>query len=89
MFDHVSASYVWAHDLVTLHYSDDDTDYPLRFQLWQPVDLAKLEQGLRGAHVPLKASKEALKETPPEVARLPVGRLATPPETAARALRPV
>ena len=65
LFDHVSASYVWAHDLVTLHYSDDDTDYPLRFQLWQPVDLTKLEQGLRRAHVPLKASKEALKETAP------------------------
>jgi hypothetical protein len=65
LFDHVSASYVWAHDLVTLHYSDDDTDYPLLFQLWQPVDLARLEQGLRAAHVPLKASKEALKETAP------------------------
>jgi len=57
---------VWAHDLVTLHYSDDDTDYPLRFQLWKPVDLAKLEQGLRAVQVPLKASKEALKETAPD-----------------------
>lgn len=65
LYDHVSASYVWAHDLVTLHYSDDDTDYPLLFQLWQPVDLTKLEQGLRTAHVPLKASKELLKETAP------------------------
>lgn len=65
LYDHVSESYVWAHDLVTLHYSDDDTDYPLLFQLWQPVDLAKLEQGLRTAHVPLKASKEPLKETAP------------------------
>ena len=52
--------------LVTLHYSDDDTDYPLLFQLWQPVDLAKLEQGLRTAQVPLKASKEPLKETAPD-----------------------
>jgi len=65
LFDHVSGSYVWAHDLVTLHYSDDDTDYPLRFQLWRPVDLAQLEQGLRAAQVPLKASKDALKETAP------------------------
>jgi hypothetical protein len=66
LYDHVSGSYVWAHDLVTLHYSDDDTDYPLLFQLWQPVDVAQLEQGLRAAHVPLKASKEALKETAPQ-----------------------
>jgi len=50
---------------VTLHYSDDDTDYPLLFQLWKPVDLAKLETGLRAAHIPLKASKESLKESEP------------------------
>ena len=66
LYDPVSGSYVWAHNLVTLHYSDDSTDYPLRFQLWQPVDLAKLEQGLRTAQVPLKATKEALKETAPD-----------------------
>jgi hypothetical protein len=63
--DHVSGTYVWAHDLVTLHYSDDDTDYPVLFQLWQPVDLDKLERGLREAAIPLKASKAALKETDP------------------------
>lgn len=65
LFDHVTGTYVWAHDLVTLHYSDDDTDYPALFQLWEPVDLAQLEQGLRAAQVPLKASKEALKERDP------------------------
>jgi hypothetical protein len=66
LYDPVSQRYAWAHDLVTLHYSDDDTDYPLRFQLWQPADLTKLEQGLRAAQVPLKASKETLKETAPD-----------------------
>jgi hypothetical protein len=65
LYDPVSASYVWAHDLVTLHYSDDNTDYPLLFQLWQPVDLAQLEAGLRAAQVPLKVSKEALKDSAP------------------------
>jgi hypothetical protein len=64
LFDHVTQTYVWAHDLVTLHYSDDDTDYPTLFQLWEPVDLNKLEQGLRTAQVPLKA-KELLKERDP------------------------
>jgi hypothetical protein len=63
LFDPVSNAYVWAHDLVTLHYSDDETDYPPLFQLWQPVDLAKLEQGLRAAGIPLKASKAPLKES--------------------------
>jgi hypothetical protein len=37
LFDHVTGGYVWAHNLVTLHYSDDGTDYPVEFQLWQPV----------------------------------------------------
>jgi hypothetical protein len=65
LFDHVSQSYVWAHDLVTLHYSDDQTDYPVLFQLWEPVELEKVEAGLRAAGIPLKVSKEVLKETAP------------------------
>jgi hypothetical protein len=65
LFDHVTGSYVWAHDLVTLHYSDDETDYPLLFQVWKPVELEKLEAGLRSAQVSIKASKEVLKETEP------------------------
>jgi hypothetical protein len=66
LYDHVSGTYVWAHDLVTLHYSDDESDYPVLFQLWEPVDLEKLEQGIRAAGLPLKASKEALKITDPQ-----------------------
>ena len=66
LWDHVSGSYVWAHDLVTIHYSDDETDYPVLFQLWQPVDLEKLEQGVRAAGIQLQASKEALKDSDPQ-----------------------
>jgi hypothetical protein len=66
LFDPTTGSYVWAHDLVTIHYSDDDTDYPVMFQLWEPVDLEKLEAGLRAAQIPIKASKEALKATDPQ-----------------------
>jgi hypothetical protein len=65
LFDHVTQTYVWAHDLVTIHYSDDETDYPVLFQLWEPVELEKLEAGLRAAKIPLKASKEPLKESDP------------------------
>ena len=42
LFDPVTQTYVWAHALVTLPYSDDDTDYPALFQLWKPVDLTRL-----------------------------------------------
>jgi len=66
LWDHVSGTYVWAHDLITIHYSDEETDYPVLFQLWQPVDLDKLEQGLRDAQIPLKASKEAWKTSDPQ-----------------------
>ena len=66
LFDHVTQTYVWAHDLVTIHYSDEETDYPVLFQLWEPVELEKLEAGLRTARIPLKASKELLKENDPK-----------------------
>lgn len=65
LYDSAHQTYVWAHDLVTLHYSDDNTDYPVCFQLWKPVDVEKLERGLRQAQVPLKASKEAWKASNP------------------------
>lgn len=65
LYDHVSESYVWAHNLVTLHYSDDETDYPALFRLWEPVDLVKLEEGLRAAKIPLRVDKEPLKESEP------------------------
>jgi hypothetical protein len=66
LYDHTTGTYVWAHNLVTIHYSDDETDYPVLFQLWEPVDLEKLEQGIRAAGIPLKASKEAWKENEPQ-----------------------
>jgi hypothetical protein len=65
LWDPVEEHYVWAHNLVNLHYSDDQTDYPLLFELWQPADLAKLEQGLQAAQVKLRPSKFALKESEP------------------------
>jgi len=37
-YDYVLKCYRWAHDLVTLYYSDDQTDYPITYQLWQPPD---------------------------------------------------
>jgi hypothetical protein len=61
LYDHTQSSYVWAHCLVTLHYSDDLTDYPAFFQLWKPVDLDKLEQGLLQTGIKLRESKLTLK----------------------------
>lgn len=65
LFDHVEQNYTWAHNLVTLHYSDNETDYPVDFQLWKPADLEKLEQGLQAAGIKIKDSKQGLKDTAP------------------------
>ncbi len=65
LFDHVEQNYTWAHNLVTLHYSDNETDYPVEFKLWKPADLEKLERGWRAAGVKIKDSQQTLKETAP------------------------
>lgn len=65
LYDHVSGRYIWAHDLVTLHYSDDQTDYPLLFELWKPLNVARLEASVRSVGLKLQAAKEKLKESDP------------------------
>jgi len=65
LFDSLDKRFAWAHNLVTLHYSDDDTDYPVVFQLWKPADLDKLEQGLLAAGIKLKDEKRAWKDGEP------------------------
>jgi len=66
LWDHVDNRYAWAHNLVSLHYSDEQTDYPLGFQLWEPPDLEKLELGLPEAGVSLRASKFPLRTKQPQ-----------------------
>jgi hypothetical protein len=65
LYDPAEDRYVWAHNLVTLHYSDEQTDYPVLFELWRPADLATIEQGLRAAGIKLKESKQGLKRSEP------------------------
>jgi hypothetical protein len=65
LWDPVEKRYVWAHNLVNVHYSDEQTDYPVFYQLWQPADLERLEQGLLAAGIKLRADKFSLKETAP------------------------
>ena len=65
LYDPVSGTYVWAHDLVTLHYSDDQTDYPLLFELWKPMNVERLEAQVRAAGIKMQTSKEKLKDSDP------------------------
>jgi ABC-type cobalt transport system substrate-binding protein len=66
LWDPVEQRYAPAHNLVTLHYSDDQTDYPVFFQLWQPADLERIEAGVLAAGVKLRPTKMALKESDPK-----------------------
>lgn len=65
LYDASQECYSWAHNLVTLHYSDDETDYPVEFELWRPAQLDKIEAGLQAAGIVLKAAKQSLKTSDP------------------------
>ena len=64
--DHVTNQYVWAHNLVNLHYSDDVVDYPIGFELWRPMDTQHLAQTLQTVGVKIKPSKVKLKDSHPK-----------------------
>lgn len=66
LFDHVERRYVWAHNLVTLHYSDDEVDYPVYFQLWKPADVELLEQTLLKNGVRIGPKQRLMKEEAPD-----------------------
>src|SRR5262245_31511363 len=65
LYDSTQGCYVWAHNLVNLHYSDDLTDYPVAFRVWEPAEVDALEAGLRAAGVPLREGKVTLKQADP------------------------
>jgi DDE superfamily endonuclease len=66
LYDSAQKRYVWTHNLVNLHYSDDLTDYPVDFRLWQPADLDAIETGLLAAGVCIRPSKYDLKASTPQ-----------------------
>lgn len=66
LYDHTQGCYVWAHNLVHLHDSDDQTDYPVDFRLWEPVAIDALEAGLTAAGVPIRERTYALKDSDPK-----------------------
>ena len=81
LWDQAEGRYVWAHNPVNLHYSDDKADYPVAFRLWEPADVEALEQGLRAADSRLRENKQALKTEAPHNPRGPgAGRRPPPPD---------
>jgi hypothetical protein len=66
LYDSSHGRYVWAHNLVNLHYSDEQTDYPVYFTLWEPVEVDDLETGLKAAGIRVRGNKYILKEQEPK-----------------------
>ena len=62
LYDHTTDAYVWAHNLVNLHYSDDETDYPISFQLWEPSDVEALEVGLKACGIKLRENMRSKRQ---------------------------
>ncbi len=65
LYDHVGKSYAWSHNLVNLHYSDDLTDYPVDFRLWEPADLDRVEKAMLSAGFKFGEDKLRLKTENP------------------------
>lgn len=56
-YDYVHKCYRWAHDLVTLYYSDDQTDYPIDYQLWETPDWEKVALFFKEQHFTINQLK--------------------------------
>jgi hypothetical protein len=56
-YDYVHKCFRWSHDLVTLHYSDNQTDYPVYHQLWEPPDWEAVAQFLREKEIKVNQDK--------------------------------
>jgi hypothetical protein len=69
LYDHTQRCYVWAHNLVNLPYSDDQTDYPVYCRVWEPAATDDWEAGLQAAGGLIRASKYALKDSAPHKGR--------------------
>jgi hypothetical protein len=59
-------SYHWSHNVVNLHYSDDSTDYPVDFRLWEPADLGRLEAEFKAKGFTIPEQIERRKKDEPK-----------------------
>lgn len=56
-FDYVHKCYRWSHDLVTLYYSDNETDYPVYHQLWMPPDWEAVAEFFKAKNFTINQTK--------------------------------
>lgn len=56
-WDHVNKHYTFGHYLVSLHYSDDKTDYPINRTFWLPPDWEKVALKMRELNIHINDDK--------------------------------
>ena len=66
LWDHVYNHYTLAHNLVSLHYSDDKTDYPLHHTLWEPPNWDAIAEKMRELSIHVNAQKWETRKTDPK-----------------------
>ena len=70
LWDYVNKRYTMAHDLVTLYYSDNQTDYPVDYKLWEAPDWDAVATHFKsiGVHIneqiPIAIGREKRAEEP-------------------------
>lgn len=66
LYDYVHKCYRWSHDLVTLHYSDGQTDYPVYYQLWAPPDWEAVARFFKSKDFKINEQKWAKRQEEPQ-----------------------
>ena len=65
LYDHVDEHYTLAHNLVSLHYSDDTTDYPIAHDLWIPPDWEAIALTMKSLGIQINADRFLTRLTKP------------------------
>jgi hypothetical protein len=73
LYDHSKGYYHWAHNLVTAHYSDEKTDYPLGFRTYSQMDVEQALSYLDAAKVDYDQKK--LQSYRPSIQRTKIWKL--------------
>ncbi len=73
LYDHSKGCYHFAHDLVTSHYSDEKTDYPLHFYAYEQMNIAHALSLLDNAGVTY--DNEKLRSYRPSIQRTKIWKL--------------
>ena len=65
LYDYVHQHYTMAHNLVSVHYSDDQTDYPVAHELWVPADWETIALKMKDLNIHINENRWETRTTQP------------------------